>query len=61
MNNTVIDILDILKNNESFAIAGHTNPDGDAIGACMGLAHILRNAGKNVDVFLEPIADTFFC
>ncbi len=61
MNNKITDILDILKNNNSFAIAGHTNPDGDAIGACMGLAHILRNAGKNVDVYLEPVADTFFC
>jgi len=61
MNNTVIDILDILKNNESFAIAGHTNPDGDAIGACMGLALILRNAGKTADVYLESISDTFYC
>ena len=61
MNNKITDILDILKNNNSFAIAGHTNPDGDAIGACMGLAHILRNAGKSADVYLEPISDTFFC
>jgi len=61
MNNTITDILDVLKNCSSFAIAGHTNPDGDAIGACMGLAHILRNAGKSADVYLEPVADTFYC
>ena len=35
------------------AIAGHVNPDGDAIGACFALAAYLDGLGKNVAVLLE--------
>ncbi len=61
MNNSIEEIVDILKNAEKIAIAGHTNPDGDAIGSCMGLALALRNMGKTADVYMESFSDTYNC
>ncbi len=29
-------------------LAGHVNPDGDTLGCVLALAHVLRNAGKDV-------------
>ena len=37
----------------SVAIAGHINPDGDAIGACLAMAACLDKIGKEVAVLLE--------
>ncbi|MCL2617612.1 MAG: DHH family phosphoesterase [Defluviitaleaceae bacterium] len=37
----------------TIAIAGHTRPDGDAIGACLALAAALCRLGKDVKVLLE--------
>ncbi|MCK9160808.1 MAG: DHH family phosphoesterase [Bacteroidaceae bacterium] len=33
-------------------IVGHVSPDGDAIGASLGLAHVLRKKGKTVHVIV---------
>ncbi len=41
-------IIEILKNENSFYISGHVQPDGDSIGAVLGLYHSLTNAGKKV-------------
>lgn len=38
MNN----ILSCLEGVRTVIIAGHTRPDGDCVGACMGLWHYLR-------------------
>ncbi|MCV6631379.1 MAG: bifunctional oligoribonuclease/PAP phosphatase NrnA [Flavobacteriaceae bacterium] len=37
---------------ENIVILGHRNPDGDAIGATLGLAHYLRAKGKNCTVMM---------
>lgn len=39
-----------IDNSINILISAHVNPDGDAIGSSFGLAHILRNMGKNVYV-----------
>ena len=39
---------------DHFYIAGHTNPDGDCIGACFSLGLALEKMGKRVRVLLEP-------
>lgn len=39
MNN----ILSCLEGVRTVIIAGHTRPDGDCVGACMGLWHYLRD------------------
>jgi phosphoesterase RecJ-like protein len=54
---TIARIRDIISNCESFVIAGHTNPDGDAIGSCLGLAMALGNLGKKAAVLLEDYGD----
>ena len=39
MNN----ILSCLEGAKTVMIAGHTRPDGDCVGACMGLWHYIRD------------------
>lgn len=36
----------LIKNNKSFIIAGHINPEADAIGSCLALALGLKKMGK---------------
>lgn len=33
---------------QKIVLAGHVNPDGDTLGCVLALAHVLRNAGKDV-------------
>ena len=43
MNNTLAEaIWKCLSTPQSIVIVGHRNPDGDAIGACLGLYHFLK-------------------
>lgn len=44
-------IIAELKNSNTFLIVSHINPDGDAIGSELALAHGLRSMGKKVTVF----------
>ena len=55
------DIHEKIRQADRIALAGHTNPDGDAIGACLGLAAYILDMDpeKTVDVLLDPIADKF--
>ena len=50
-----------IKEAERIAISGHINPDGDCVGACLGLcAYILDlDPKKKVDILLEPISEKF--
>lgn len=45
----------------TIAISGHKNPDGDCVGACLGLCAYLKEQypDKQVDVYLEPIKESF--
>jgi phosphoesterase RecJ-like protein len=52
-------IRDVIRDNQSFTIAGHEKPDGDAIGACYGLAMALAVMGKEAHVLIEPYGDKF--
>jgi len=47
-------ILKLIREHNQFVIAGHSNPDGDAIGSCYALAMALEKMGKEVHVILEP-------
>lgn len=44
-------IIAELKNNNTFLIVSHINPDGDAIGSELALAWGLKSLGKKVTVF----------
>lgn len=50
-----------IKRAKAIAISGHTNPDGDCIGSCLGLCTYILDQypGKKVDVLLEPINKKF--
>jgi phosphoesterase RecJ-like protein len=40
------DLLNLIKNNNSFVIVGHINPEGDSIGSSLALALGLKKFGK---------------
>lgn len=48
-----------LNSFNNIILSAHTNPDGDAIGACIALAHGLICIGKNVRVYLEEYGDKY--
>ncbi len=43
-------LLALLQTHASFLLLGHKNPDGDAVGSALALAHVLRDMGKDVAV-----------
>ncbi|MBO6137312.1 MAG: bifunctional oligoribonuclease/PAP phosphatase NrnA [Lachnospiraceae bacterium] len=51
----MIDLEALVQNAVTIGIAGHTNPDGDCVGACLGLQNYLkkRYPDKRATVFLE--------
>ena len=59
-NSSKKEILDaiskIIKQSKTFFIAGHTKPDGDALGSGLALASLLRRMGKKVThCSLDPV------
>ena len=51
-------LLDALKNNNSFFLAGHQNPDGDTIGCMLCMASVLRRLGKKTWLYsADPVPD----
>jgi phosphoesterase RecJ-like protein len=49
----------LLNSYDTIILSAHTNPDGDAVGSCIALAHALKAIGKNVAVFLEEYGDKY--
>jgi bifunctional oligoribonuclease and PAP phosphatase NrnA len=45
-------ITDLLDNEKKIVIVGHKNPDGDAIGSCLGLYFFLKNRGHETTVVM---------
>ena len=58
-NDSFEKIMEWILSADSIALAGHLNPDGDAIGACLALGGALEKAGKKVQVILEKYADKY--
>jgi len=56
-----IELEQLLFGVTTVAICGHTNPDGDCVGSCMGLyLYLLKNYPEiEVDVYLEEIPPSF--
>ncbi|MCL2528892.1 MAG: bifunctional oligoribonuclease/PAP phosphatase NrnA [Coriobacteriia bacterium] len=48
----VDEVLALLEASQVVAIAGHINPDGDAVGSALALRDLLRAMGKEVDILL---------
>ncbi len=45
---TIERIIQAIRENDSFCVAGHIRPDGDCVGSQLGLALALKNEGKKV-------------
>ena len=61
MNSQIIgEIKDRLNAAKNIVIASHVRPDGDAIGALLGLGLALRDAGKSVQMILADGAPYSF-
>ncbi len=58
-NDSLETILEWILSAEKIALAGHINPDGDAIGACLALGGALEKQGKQVAVYLEEYAEKY--
>ena len=50
---SLAEIKNFIEANNNFAIIGHTNPDGDCIGSCLGLWHLIKSLGKNAAVMIK--------
>ncbi len=48
MKEHIAKVLEALRASENVLIASHMQPDGDAIGAMAGVAHLLKRLGKRV-------------
>ena len=59
-NYNLVHIIDLVKDAKTVAVAGHVNPDGDCVGSTLAVYNYLKNAGKTVDVYLEPIGQEFY-
>ena len=49
---TVAIINKLLKSSKRIVVVGHKNPDGDAIGSCLGLSFFLKQRGHEVQVIM---------
>ncbi|MBQ7497896.1 MAG: bifunctional oligoribonuclease/PAP phosphatase NrnA [Selenomonas sp.] len=58
-----IDLKDIqaqLEKADKIIITSHIHPDGDAIGSCLALYHVLKSMGKEVQVVIDDHAPEIF-
>ncbi len=58
-NDSFEKIMECILSAERIVLAGHINPDGDAIGACLALGGALEKSGKAVRVVLEEYAEKY--
>lgn len=56
-----MELLKLIEEAKSVAIAGHVRPDGDCVGSCLGLFHYLKEntTDKQIDVYLESVPAAF--
>ncbi len=46
--------LEAIEKGRDFIIAAHVQPDGDALGAALGISLLLKELGKNVVIAIDP-------
>lgn len=51
MQSPIIQIADLIRRTDSFLVASHANPDGDAIGSTAALGCILEHLGKDFNLY----------
>jgi phosphoesterase RecJ-like protein len=59
---SIVELLGLIRDRHSFLVTSHARPDGDAIGSSIGMMHLLEAMGKEVVVaFADPIPEPFNC
>lgn len=53
MKITLRDTADLLNKYQHIALTAHVNPDGDAVGSLLALAHYLKGIGKKVTCVID--------
>lgn len=53
------DLIKHIQNASYILVAGHVSPDGDAIGACVAMGHMLEKMGKEYSILLEKIDEGY--
>ena len=51
MQSPITQIADLIRRTDSFLVASHANPDGDAIGSTVALGCILEHLGKEFSLY----------
>ena len=61
VNSMKLVLSDILKGKKRVALGGHVRPDGDCVGACMGLYLYLKDRYPDIhtDVYLEEVPEAY--
>lgn len=55
----IVKAVNAIKSAQTFGLVAHRNPDGDALGSALGLAHVLRAQGKTAVVsWPDPYDET---
>jgi bifunctional oligoribonuclease and PAP phosphatase NrnA len=49
----LVEIGNLIKNTDNFAIVSHTSPDGDSVGSMLGLFNALKEMGKSAEMFVD--------
>ena len=47
-------VIEAIQDGDSFILATHENPDGDALGSLVGMHRLLVDLGKDSLMFLSP-------
>lgn len=55
MNNIISEI----QKSNNIVLLCHNNPDGDAVGSTLGMYHLLKKLGKEVDIVIEGVPTKF--
>ncbi|MBE5930753.1 MAG: bifunctional oligoribonuclease/PAP phosphatase NrnA [Lachnospiraceae bacterium] len=57
----MLELMKLVNEAKSIAIAGHVRPDGDCVGSCLGLYNYLteNTKEKQIDVYLESVPAAF--
>jgi len=56
---TLDDILKEFKKAQKICILAHESPDGDAIGSSLGLYFVLKDMGKDAEILMKNVPETF--
>lgn len=53
-------IAELIRRSDQFLVTAHANPDGDAIGSSVALAHVLASLGKEICLYnTTPLAHQY--